>query len=470
MNRLRFGICIVLSFIAYHAHAGLVISEIMYDVSGTDTDREWIEVQNTGTDSISLTNYKLYEANTNHSLVEYQGGVTLAPSAYAIIADSPSKFLADWPGFSGVLVDASFSLSNEQGEVLALKDSTNSVIDTVTYTPSLGAAGDGNSLQKITEGWIAATPTPGAVNSSETTYVDTATTENPQSDEKATSTPQKITASISVPTTVQALATTEFRATLLDTDGSPLVRGYFLWNFGDGATYDEIQKSETVTHQYKYPGDYTVSLAYYRSRYLAKPEITTKASVMVIPVGVVITEVNSEGAIALANKSKVDTDISGWELVTEKGNFIFPQNSFLPAGKRIYIPSEITHFEVGLLWVELRFPNRALVSVYGNKNTLPIISEAKIVSPLQYPEKVLNTRGVEQTPLVYANDKTMDSTITTDVVVPFGATSQTKSHRTLFAYGGLGIIVVGAASLIVYLRKKQKQDVFAPEDEFEIVE
>jgi hypothetical protein len=441
----------------------------MYDVSGTDTDREWIEVQNTGAESISLINYKLYEANTNHSLVGYQGDTTLAPSAYAIIADTPSKFLADWPGFSGILLDASFSLSNEQGEVLSLKDSTNSVVDTVTYTPSLGAAGDRNSLQKYSENWIAGTPTPGIANSNESTYVDTTTIENPQIDEKATDTSQKVTASISVPATVQTLATTEFRAALADTDGSPLLRGYFLWNFGDGATYEEIQKSEIVTHQYKYPGDYTVSLAYYRSRYLATPEITTKSAVTAISPGVIITEVNNEGAVALANKSKLDTDISGWELVTEKVIFVFPQNSFLPAGKRIYIPSEITHFETGTQWVELRFPNRALVSTFGNKSTPPTI-EQKIVSSSPHIQKFINTTSVGETPIVYANETTISSVINTDSVVSPSVVSPTKNHRALFVYAALGVLIVGAGGLTLYLRKVQKQTTVAPEDEFEIVE
>ena len=78
-------------------------SEVMYDVSGTDSGREWIELQNTGSTPVDLTSLKLFEANTNHSLVESQGSATLAAGGFAIIADDPAKFKVDWPNFAGVI-------------------------------------------------------------------------------------------------------------------------------------------------------------------------------------------------------------------------------------------------------------------------------------------------------------------------------------------------------------------------------
>jgi hypothetical protein len=34
--------------------AQMVITEVMYDVEGTDSGREWIEIQNIGTENIDL--------------------------------------------------------------------------------------------------------------------------------------------------------------------------------------------------------------------------------------------------------------------------------------------------------------------------------------------------------------------------------------------------------------------------------
>ena len=39
----------------------VVINEIMYDLSGSDTDREWIEIYNKGTSSIDLAEWRFQE-------------------------------------------------------------------------------------------------------------------------------------------------------------------------------------------------------------------------------------------------------------------------------------------------------------------------------------------------------------------------------------------------------------------------
>ena len=41
------------------ASTGFEISEIMYDPSGTDTNREWIEVHNAGSESVDLAGHFL---------------------------------------------------------------------------------------------------------------------------------------------------------------------------------------------------------------------------------------------------------------------------------------------------------------------------------------------------------------------------------------------------------------------------
>jgi hypothetical protein len=145
------------------ASASVVISEIMYDLPGTDTGREWIEIHNTGRGDVDLTGWKLFEAATNHSLNNINGGNTLVADGYAIIADDTTQFLVDWPSFSGQLFDSSFSLSNS-GEALSLKDSGSVAVDGVTYDTSLGGAGDGNTLSLLDSSWVAQAASPGATN------------------------------------------------------------------------------------------------------------------------------------------------------------------------------------------------------------------------------------------------------------------------------------------------------------------
>jgi hypothetical protein len=135
----------------------------MYDLKGgSDDGREWIEVYNAGSEAVDLSNYKFFEADTNHKLTLVQGDKNLAAQGYAIIVSDPTKFKTDWPNNFSTIFDSTFSLSNT-GESLALTDG-DSVVDEYFYHSSVGGAGDGKSLQKINGSWLAASPTPGTEN------------------------------------------------------------------------------------------------------------------------------------------------------------------------------------------------------------------------------------------------------------------------------------------------------------------
>jgi hypothetical protein len=147
------------------ALAQVVITEIMYDLqNGSDSGREWIEVFNGGTASITLSSWKLFENGTNHKITAAGGAGTLAPGAYAIVADNPANFKNDWPQFSGQLFDSAFSLSNA-GETIILRDASSTDISSASYQASMGAAGDGNSLNRTSNdggAFIVRRPSPGA--------------------------------------------------------------------------------------------------------------------------------------------------------------------------------------------------------------------------------------------------------------------------------------------------------------------
>jgi len=140
----------------------IIISEIMYNYPGGDTGNEWIEIQNTGLDEIDISALKFLEGGTAHNLSKILGSNILRPGEFAVIANSTSTFLNNFPNFSGNLFFASFSLSNS-GEEIALKFQ-DLVFSNVSYLSSLGANGDGNSLQLIDGAWIWSYPTPGSAN------------------------------------------------------------------------------------------------------------------------------------------------------------------------------------------------------------------------------------------------------------------------------------------------------------------
>jgi hypothetical protein len=171
------GILILISIVilwmpqsVFATQPSVIFSEIEYDLkSGVDAGREWIEVQNIGTSSISLATYKLFENKINHDIKFISGKSTLQAGEYAVIATNAKKFLLDNPFFGGNLFDSSFSLLNT-GESLAIRDSKLSDVDTLSYQSSQGASGNGNSLQKSSAGsWVENVPTPGVSNAKNST-------------------------------------------------------------------------------------------------------------------------------------------------------------------------------------------------------------------------------------------------------------------------------------------------------------
>jgi hypothetical protein len=142
------------------AFASVQITEIMYDLPGGDSGREWIEITNTGSQPIDISHYRLGEGTTNHLLVVVSGSTTLPAGSSAIIADDPAMFKTDWPAFSGTLFNSTFSLSNT-GENLSIKNAVSVSEDSVSYASGMGAAGDGGSLQRSGATFMPALPTPG---------------------------------------------------------------------------------------------------------------------------------------------------------------------------------------------------------------------------------------------------------------------------------------------------------------------
>ena len=161
-RRVLTNISILLLVAPVFAGAQVEITEIMYDLDGSDGGREWIEVQNTSSGPVDLTDRKLFENKTNHGLVAL-GDAMLAPGTYAVIADNPTKFKNDWPNYQGPLFDSAFALSNT-GETLVLrccgKDPAD--IHSVTYESDTGARGDGLSLHRSGASFSAAEPSPGS--------------------------------------------------------------------------------------------------------------------------------------------------------------------------------------------------------------------------------------------------------------------------------------------------------------------
>lgn len=346
----KINIAIITLFLAraYFAHAGFEITEIMYDLDGTDTNREWVEVKNTGSTPTDLSKWFLFSDNTKHALVPDADSMVSA-GGYAVIAQNASKFRSDWPNFSGLLFDSSWTGFSNDGESIALKDPDLNIVSPVTFTSSLGGAGDGTSLQKINSSWKGATPTPGVENQQngggvEDTPIQTTTTVS-QAEKKKEIEVSKISTNINVKNTVVSGVPFEIDATTFGYGGEPLRMGKFVWNFGDGETKEETTH-EKFTHIYRYPGEYLITLSYYRVYTSKTVDATDRIVIKAIPREVFISSVGNEADpfIELENKSNVEVDLSGWTIQGATRRFDIPTGTFLLPNKKIKFSGEILGF------------------------------------------------------------------------------------------------------------------------------
>jgi hypothetical protein len=113
--------------------ASVRITAVEYDPAGVDSGHEWIKITNTGSDTVSLADYRLFEGGVNHKLSVTSGTSNIGAGEDAIITTDPSQYLADHTSFTGVVFKSSFSLSNT-GETIVLRDQSLKPVDSYSYT------------------------------------------------------------------------------------------------------------------------------------------------------------------------------------------------------------------------------------------------------------------------------------------------------------------------------------------------
>ncbi|MBU0999431.1 lamin tail domain-containing protein, partial [Patescibacteria group bacterium] len=371
------------------ARAEVVINEIMY-APASGSNYEWVEIFNSGTTSIDLQGWRFFHGETNSGPLTLRNGSTtiLQPLEYAIIAKSPSV-VTDyaWLNFSNMILSAStLSLPDDADNTyIAIASDTNKTIsNSVIYDTSLGGSKDsGNSLSKINNIWVGATPTPGTSNETispppppvdDSSNDDSNSSDNNNSSSASGSTPkvaeiQKIKTQIIGKTLGFVGLPLSLDATTLGLSGEQLRYGKYFWNFGDGDSKEtEIMYSGKFTHIYFYPGDYVISLFYYSNYYSDIPDASNQIVVKIIGADISISRVGDEKDffVELSNNTDYSVDISNWILVSDVKSFTIPRNTILASKKKMIISPKITNFSISDKdTLKLLTPEREIAFIYA---------------------------------------------------------------------------------------------------------
>ena len=135
------------------------ITELSYV---TDEGGEWIEIVNSGSSSVTVTDLTLRIGSNTDSITHRSGATALANGDVAVIVKNSdlSDFRREYPSYDGPLFTAYISLT-DAGSTITLRDSEKD-IDSVTYAKSDGAFKNGNTLHVLSTGEIVeGPPTPG---------------------------------------------------------------------------------------------------------------------------------------------------------------------------------------------------------------------------------------------------------------------------------------------------------------------
>ncbi|MEK7088565.1 MAG: lamin tail domain-containing protein, partial [Patescibacteria group bacterium] len=459
------------------AKANLVINEIMYDLPGSDTannkSREWVEIYNPDSSDVNIdaTKWRFYDGSGNRT-INNEANFSILSGAYVIFAGDKATFLLDHSNFSGVVYDTGITSLNNTGATLKILDQNGTLVDSVTYTSSLGGVGDGNSLQLVSGIWKSVIPTPGTqnyVSSNITTYNNNLLIQD------TTETKTKIVEIPKIKTKITAKALVfvgipvEFKANVTGYSNESLSYGNYFWNFGDGDSKEtRVNDTAKFAHTFSYEGEYTVALEYYQNYYSDNPDASDKIIIKVVSADISISKVGDEKDffIEISNNTNYDADLSKWSLSSSAKSFILPKNMILEPKKKIILSPKITGFSISDKdTLKLMNPQWETVFDYSSS-----IQPIKILTKNSTPVKIskLNT---DRNNIVVASEYDTKTEIPVNSLEATAVKSDADTGNNLMYGFGLFAFLGISASATYFIRSRNRKTVLrATGSDFEIMD
>lgn len=453
-------------------YADVIINEIMYDLSGSDSidgkNREWIELHNNGTSTVEITGDWRFNDGTSHYIND-KNSLTLLPNDYIILAGSKDIFLTDYPSYVGIVVSTSMSLSNT-GKTLKILNAEGDPNDTVTFSFSQGANGDGNSLQLINGIWKGASPTPGAQNTNIVSGSEpVANSSTTNSSSNLSSSVSKVTKNFEPRTKIIAKnfgfigVPIEFSISTTGYSGEPVVYGKYFWNFGDGSSKETKINDSKFSHIYFYEGEYPVVLDYYGVGFSEIPTASDKIIIKITLANISISNIgNAEDFfIEISNDTNYDANISEWVLLGNLKSFIFPKNSIIQSKKKIILSPKITGFSI-MDKDSLELLNSQRETIFEYSAQKPV----KISTTNFSPKSFLN----QSNPIRPTGDISTENQISMKGLKASAVDNDVKNNSNLMYGIGLVVFLGFSSSAAYFIRSRNRKVSKTDSDDFEILD
>lgn len=461
MKYVRLAVFIVSFVLPISVSADILINEIAWMGTSVSANDEWIEVYNSGSDSVDLAGWVL-EATDGSPAISLSGEI--AGGAYFLLERTDDDSV---PGISANQIYTG-ALANT-GEILKLYDDSGSVVDTVDGSGDWSIGGDSVSrktLQRTNSGWITATPTPKAANESvdstpdETDDEDSDDPDDSNDDENDSEADDPVDTEIVSETktdtqkekknlqkfdvfknrkTILAGSPVTFWTEAFDQHNDKLWNVSSIWNFGDGM----IVEDKMAVHTWSHPGKYVVAVTVWKGN----NEIVQKLTINVREPLVSISDykAGSGGFIEITNDTSAEVNLSQWSIQSGGNIRMIPHNTFVSSGASVRFYSSALGFIVSGKPI-LRYPSGDIVEAAALKQQ----SSPKTIST------ILNV------PLIQTAEASDGGNLNEKLEKPSEFVPEKTSENTDFIWWIIALValIVVAGIAVVLLTRTETHDDF----------
>lgn len=464
IKRIKYSVVLLMMFFSFVnlVHASVVINEVQI----SPTEGRFIELYNSGDNSIDLTNWYLQRKTATGTF----GSMVTKTNFEGKSIDANGYFLISKSGLTGadIVID---TLTLTESNTIQLKDGSGNVINKVGWgetndcqNPCAPNPTSDQSISRTSNGEFAiSTPTPREINGgtvSNDTQESSTTTSN-ASTSSTSSAPKeipiiyKIATKIIAPRIVTAGIPFDIDHLTTGIHKEKITTGKFVWNFGDGRQ-KQLSVSDPFNYTYDYPGEYVLTLSFYDSSFNTKPDAIDRLTIKVIPSGVVISSVGTyiDPFVEIENNSNYEMSLNKWIMKGSVHSFLIPEGMVILPNKKLKLSPKITGFDFNDLdsisiidtsgQVFATYPTKKTYSenYYSNNNSQGNIVKADIVTSDQVAD-IANSPDV-----INLNDLGANA----------GSSGNGLNNTTLIYLGLAGIIAIGLLSIFLIRRKNEIPD------------